>query len=114
MLLCVSGKRDSRVKCIVMCVREARQSSEAAVRQEQLMKSLIDHEEEQRRSRQLADSAIRKDKVSSWRPLSSCYANLHMNVTVFCPGLKKGTVLLEGKGHFRARNYILRALSCAE
>ena len=34
--------------------------------------------------------------------------------TVFCPGLKKGTVLLEGKGHFRARNYILRALLRAE
>ena len=33
---------------------------------------------------------------------------------VFCPGLKKGTVLLEGKGHFRARNYILRALLHAE
>ena len=33
---------------------------------------------------------------------------------VFCPGLKKGTVLLEGKGHFRARNYILRALLRAE
>ena len=70
-----------------MCVREARQSSEAAVRQEQLMKSLIDHEEEQRRSRQLADSAIRKDKVSSWRPLSSCYANLHMNVISIDPCL---------------------------
>ena len=36
------------------------------------------------------------------------------NITVFCPGLKKGTVLLEGKGHFRARNYILRALLRAE
>ena len=34
--------------------------------------------------------------------------------SVFCPGLKKGTVLLEGKGHFRARNYILRALLRAE
>ena len=34
--------------------------------------------------------------------------------TVFCPGLKKGTVLLEGKGHFRARNYILRTLLRAE
>ena len=33
---------------------------------------------------------------------------------MFCPGLKKGTVLLEGKGHFRARNYILRALLRAE
>ena len=35
-------------------------------------------------------------------------------LSVFCPGLKKGTVLLEGKGHFRARNYILRALLRAE
>ena len=35
-------------------------------------------------------------------------------MSVFCPGLKKGTVLLEGKGHFRARNYILRALLHAE
>ena len=33
---------------------------------------------------------------------------------MFCPGLKKGTVLLEGKGHFRARNYILRAVLRAE
>ena len=33
---------------------------------------------------------------------------------VFCPGLKKGMVLPEGKGHFRARNYILRALLRAE
>ena len=43
---------------------------------------------------------------------------------VFCPGLKKGTVLLEGKGHFSARisfwghfstrNFILRAVSCSE
>ena len=37
-----------------------------------------------------------------------------MGYAVFCPGLKKGTVLLEGKGHFRARNYILRALLRAE
>ena len=34
--------------------------------------------------------------------------------TVFCPGLKKGMVLLEEKGHFCLRNYILRALSRAE
>ena len=33
--------------------------------------------------------------------------------TVFCPGLKKGMVLLEEKGHFCSRNYILRALSHA-
>ena len=33
---------------------------------------------------------------------------------VFCPGLKKGMVLLEEKGHFCSRNYILRALSRAE
>ena len=33
---------------------------------------------------------------------------------MFCPGLKKGTVLLKGKGHFRARNYILKALLRAE
>ena len=31
--------------------------------------------------------------------------------TVFCPGLKKGMVLLEEKGHFCSRNYILRAFS---
>ena len=36
--------------------------------------------------------------------------NFKMATTVFCPGLKKDTVLLEGKGHFRVRNYILRAL----
>ena len=48
------------------------------------------------------------------------YFNVHLveyillTTTVFCPGLKKGTVLLEGKGHFRARNYILRALLRAE
>ena len=30
---------------------------------------------------------------------------------MFCPGLKKGMVLLEEKGHFCSRNYILRALS---
>ena len=35
-------------------------------------------------------------------------------VAVFCPGLKKGTVLLGEKGHFCSRNYILRALSRAE
>ena len=35
-------------------------------------------------------------------------------ISVFCPGLKKGTVLLEGKGHLRARNYILRVLLCTE
>ena len=34
--------------------------------------------------------------------------------SVFCPGLKKGTVLLEEKGHVCSRNYILRALSCAK
>ena len=28
--------------------------------------------------------------------------------SVFWPGLKNDTVLLEGKGHFRACNYILR------
>ena len=33
---------------------------------------------------------------------------------VFCPGLKKGAVLLEGKGHFHMRNYILRSLLRAE
>ena len=33
---------------------------------------------------------------------------------VFCPGLKKGMVLLEEKGHFCLRNYILRALLRAE
>ena len=36
------------------------------------------------------------------------------NNAVFCPGLKKGMVLLEEKGHFCSRNYILRALSRAE
>ena len=41
-------------------------------------------------------------------------SSVHMYSTVFCPGLKKGTVLLEGKGHFRARNYILRTLLRAE
>ena len=39
---------------------------------------------------------------------------VNIPMSVFCPGLKKGTVLLEGKGHFRARNYILRALLRAE
>ena len=28
MYCCVSGRRDRQVKCIVMCVREARQTSE--------------------------------------------------------------------------------------
>ena len=37
-----------------------------------------------------------------------------MQSAVFCPGLKKGMVLLEEKGHFCSRNYILRALSHAE
>ena len=35
-------------------------------------------------------------------------------MSVFCPGLKKGMVLLEEKGHFCSRNYILRALSRAK
>ena len=35
---------------------------------------------------------------------------IHSTNTVFCPGLKKGTVLLKGQGHFCVRNYILRAL----
>ena len=35
-------------------------------------------------------------------------------ITVFCPGLKKGMVLIEDKGHFCSRNYILRALSRAK
>ena len=34
--------------------------------------------------------------------------------TVFYPGLKNGMVLLEEKGHFCSRNYILRALSRGE
>ena len=38
----------------------------------------------------------------------------HFSTAVFCPGLKKGTVLLGEKGHFCSRNYILRALSHAE
>ena len=29
---------------------------------------------------------------------------------MFCPALKKGTVLFKGKGHFHTRNYVLRAL----
>ena len=33
---------------------------------------------------------------------------------MFCPGLKKGMVLLEEKGHFCSRNYILMALLRAE
>ena len=40
-----------------------------------------------------------------------CHYVIH---SVFCPGLKKGMVLLEEKGHFCSRNYILRALSCAK
>ena len=43
----------------------------------------------------------------------SCSFNC-LGITVFCPGLKKGMVLLEEKGHFCSRNYILRALSCAK
>ena len=37
-----------------------------------------------------------------------------MHISVFDPGLKKGMVLFEEKGHFCSRNYILRALSRAE
>ena len=37
-----------------------------------------------------------------------------LHSAAFCPGLEKGTVLLEGKGHFRARNHIFRALLRAE
>ena len=48
---------------IVLCIREARQAMDAAARQGELMKSLIDLEEEQRRQKQQADSAVRKDKV---------------------------------------------------
>ena len=33
---------------------------------------------------------------------------------LFCPGLKKGMVLLGEKGHFCSRNYILSALSRAK
>ena len=33
---------------------------------------------------------------------------------MFCPGLEKGTVLVEEKGHVCSRNYILRALSRTE
>ena len=71
---------------------------------------------------------IVKDKVNthSFQGFSLYVKNISLvNITqtayhgiatyaVFCPGLKKGTVLLEGKGHFRARNYILRALLRAE
>ena len=58
------------------------------------MKSLIDLEEEQRRNKLQADSAIRKDKVSSgiflifgcllFFPLSTVYMNLHIEVTSTC------------------------------
>ena len=34
--------------------------------------------------------------------------------TVFCPGLKKDMVLLEEKGYFCSRKYILRELSRTE
>ena len=34
--------------------------------------------------------------------------------SVFCSGLKKGMVLIEEKGHFCSRNYILRELLCAK
>ena len=37
-----------------------------------------------------------------------------MVIAVFCPGLKKGMVLIEEKGHICSRNYILRALSRAK
>ena len=40
--------------------------------------------------------------------------NIFFIESVFCPGLKKGMVLLEEKGHFCSRNYILRALLHAE
>ena len=49
--------------------------------------------------------------------LPDCFTDYqirHLGNPVFCPGLKKGTMLFEGKGHFRARNYILRALLRAE
>ena len=41
------------------------------------------------------------------------YTKIRLGNAVFCPGLKKGMVLLEEKGHFCSRNYILRALSRA-
>ena len=40
--------------------------------------------------------------------------NILAAYAVFGPGLKKGMVLLEEKGRFCSRNYILRALSPAE
>ena len=46
-----------------------------------------------------------------WHIDSICTAD--QLYAVFCPGLKKGMVLLEEKGHFCSRNYILRALSRA-
>ena len=57
-----------------------------------------------------------------WRTISEmCKTKVAFNLltfrlhcAVFCPGLKKGTLLLEGKGHFCARNYILRELLRAE
>ena len=36
--------------------------------------------------------------------VKACHCHsLNVSYSVFCPGLKKGTVLLEGKGHFSAR-----------
>ena len=52
--------------------------------------------------------------TTSWIDHCLCtYYSSACQFTVFCPGLKKGMVLLEEKGHFCSRNYILRALSRA-
>ena len=50
--------------------------------------------------------------VSVWDLLFSPSSDTH--TAVFCPGLKKGMVLLEEKGHCCSRNYILRELLFAK
>ena len=46
---------------------------------------------------------------------STCiFSRFYAESLVFCPGLKTGMVLIEEKGHFCLRNYILRALSCTK
>ena len=61
MLKCAMLQGDVYIE--VSCCREARQAMETASRREELMQSLINLEEEQRRQTVSADSAVRTEKV---------------------------------------------------
>ena len=57
---------------------------------------------------------LREDRSEpNWNRIEnqlSVFVDVEVCIAVFCPGLKKGMVLLAEKGHFCSRNYILRAL----